>query len=400
MLWLRLRFQGDPVGPERDGLIPEDHGAFVPGGRLDMPPLAEGPLAGLTFAVKALIDVEGTVTGGGNPDWAAAQTPAATSAPVVEILLHAGARCVGKTVTDELAFSLEGRNAHYGTPYNAAAPGNLPGGSSSGSAAAVAAGLCDFALGTDTGGSVRVPGAFCGLYAFRPSHDALSLNGVIPFAPSYDTVGWFARDPETLRRVGDVLLPESDDIGIETVSVGADTFPLCDPDHGAALLDVARGIATGPDLTLFAKPWEDYHAAYASLQARDIRAALGSALDRIKPRFAPDMAERFAGALNDTAPLALHEALRRRTVAHTRAVLPPGHAAILPTAPVKGLPKEPDGATLGAFYPRALALSAIAGHAGLPQLQIPTPAGGLSLIAAQGADRALLAIAECIPRTT
>ena len=139
-------------------------GAFVPGPRLTLKPLASGRLSGLSFAVKDLIDVAGSITGGGNPDWLRTHGPAARSAPAVEKLLAAGATLNGKTITDELAFSLEGVNAHYGTPLNPACPDRIPGGSSSGSASAVAAGLVDFALGTDTGGSVRVPASFCGLF--------------------------------------------------------------------------------------------------------------------------------------------------------------------------------------------------------------------------------------------
>ena len=150
---------------------------------------------GLTFAVKDLIDVAGMRTGGGNPDVARADSnrPRARRRRWNR-RLRAGATLIGKTITDELAFSLEGRNVHYGSPINPACPDRLPGGSSSGSAVAVAAGLADFALGTDTGGSVRVPANFVGVFGFRPSHGAISLDGVVPFAPSYDTIGWFARD--------------------------------------------------------------------------------------------------------------------------------------------------------------------------------------------------------------
>src|SRR5215470_7728558 len=183
-----------------------DFGAFVPGPRARLKPTASGPLDGLTFVVKDVVDVEGHVTSAGNPDWAARQTPAATSAPVVERLLRAGAALVGKTVTDELAFSLEGENHHYGTPVNPRAPDRLPGGSSSGSAVAVAAGLADLGLGTDTGGSVRVPASFCGIYGYRPSHGRIPLDGVVPFAPSYDTVGLFARDAKCLQRAVHCLL--------------------------------------------------------------------------------------------------------------------------------------------------------------------------------------------------
>jgi hypothetical protein len=134
-----------------------DFGAFVRHGHGRREATGRGVLDGRTFAVKDLIDVAGTRTGGGNPGWLAQQAPAVVSAPVVEQALAAGATLIGKTVTDELAFSLEGRNVHYPDLINPICPDRLPGGSSSGSAVAVAAGQTDFALGTDTGGSVRVP---------------------------------------------------------------------------------------------------------------------------------------------------------------------------------------------------------------------------------------------------
>ena len=146
----------------------KESGAFVE--EFSLPPTGEGPLAGLRFAVKDLIDVAGHRTGCGNPTWLATHPPATVHAVCVEQLLAAGAHCAGKTVTDEVAFSLLGQNHFYGTPLNPAAPDRVPGGSSSGSASAVACGLVDFALGTDTGGSVRVPASNCGVWGWRPTH--------------------------------------------------------------------------------------------------------------------------------------------------------------------------------------------------------------------------------------
>src|SRR5439155_26008740 len=144
-------------------------GAFVPGPRLERPPLGSGRLSGLTFAVKDLFNVAGAVTTYGNPDWASTHAPAVATAPVVTSLLQAGARLRGKTKTMELAFGLTGENVWQGTPLNPQAPSRFPGGSSCGSAAAVAAGLVNFALGSDTGGSVRIPASYCGLFGIRPT---------------------------------------------------------------------------------------------------------------------------------------------------------------------------------------------------------------------------------------
>eukprot|EP01043_Picozoa_sp_COSAG02_P050559 COSAG02_NODE_5210_length_4540_cov_2.660662_3_plen_167_part_00 len=135
-----------------------------------------GPLAGKTFVLKDLYDIEGRKTGNGNPAVFERAKPAERSAAVVTALLDAGADCTGVAICDEFFYSIAGVNHHYGTPQNTHAKGCIPGGSSSGSAAAVAAGMCDFAVGSDTGGSVRIPASFCGIYGLRPTHGRISLE--------------------------------------------------------------------------------------------------------------------------------------------------------------------------------------------------------------------------------
>ena len=184
-------------------------GAFCRHTHADAAGAASGPLAGLTFGAKDIYDVAGHKTGFGSPDWLRTHGPAERTAPAVQRLLDAGAHLVGKTHTDEMTYSLNGENPHYGTPVNVNAPGRIPGGSSSGSAAAVAAGLVDFALGSDTGGSVRAPASFCGIFGMRPTHGRIPLDGACPLAATFDTAGWFARDATLLERVGRVLLADS-----------------------------------------------------------------------------------------------------------------------------------------------------------------------------------------------
>src|SRR6187401_2279204 len=173
-------------------------GAFCRHTHVALAGAAQGPLAGLTFGLKDIYDIAGHKTGFGSPDWLGTHEVASRTASVATRLLGAGATMVGKTHTEEMAFSLTGKNAHYGTPLNPAAPGRIPGGSSSGSASAVAGHLVDFAIGSDTGGSVRAPASFCGIYGIRPTHGRIALDGVCPLAPMFDTCGWFARDPEML----------------------------------------------------------------------------------------------------------------------------------------------------------------------------------------------------------
>src|SRR5215469_13101905 len=171
-------------------------------------PTGSGPLDGLTFAVKDVFDVAGQRTGFGQPTWLATHAPAKTTAPAVGRLLAAGARMIGRAICDELTYSLDGENVHYGTPLNPACPERIPGGSSSGSASAVAGGLCEFSLGTDCAGSVRIPASYCGLYGMRPTHGRVPLEGAAPFARSFDTAGWLARDADVLELVGRTLLDE------------------------------------------------------------------------------------------------------------------------------------------------------------------------------------------------
>uniref|UniRef100_A0A0D9VY08 Amidase domain-containing protein n=1 Tax=Leersia perrieri TaxID=77586 RepID=A0A0D9VY08_9ORYZ len=188
-----------------------DSGAFI--ARLELlpppqppPPQARHPLTDLCFAIADAFHVNGYITSFGSLEWAKTHDAATQTSLVVSSLVDGGAMCVGKTVIDEMAFSIHGENKHFGTPTNPAASDRVPGGCSSGSAVAVAAGMVDFALGIDTIGGVRVPGSYCGVLAFRPSHAVVPNNGVIPVAPSLDAIGWFARDPSVLRRVGHLLL--------------------------------------------------------------------------------------------------------------------------------------------------------------------------------------------------
>ncbi|XP_061362655.1 translocon at the outer membrane of chloroplasts 64-like [Gastrolobium bilobum] len=189
----------------------QDFGAFIQKLQLlpppqPAPPKAPHPLTSLTFVLSDIFDVDGHVTTFGHPEWARTHEAASQTSPVVSALVEGGATCIGTTVVDELAYGISGENKHYGTPTNPAVPARIPGGSSSGAAVSVAANLVDFALGIDTIGGVRLPAGFCGILGFRPSYGAVSHNGIIPVSKSLDTVGWFAKDPDILRRVGHILL--------------------------------------------------------------------------------------------------------------------------------------------------------------------------------------------------
>jgi len=379
-----------------------DFGAFVPDGRYRRTPTGRGTLDGLTFAVKDLIDVEGCRTGGGNPDWLAGQKPATRSAPIVAAALAAGATFIGKTVTDELAFSLEGRNVHHDRLTNPVCPDRLPGGSSSGSAVAVAGGLADFALGTDTGGSVRVPANFLGLFGFRPSHGAISLEGVVPFAPSYDTIGWFARDARTMARVGDAFLPDQYDSPITKLKLAADAFALVDAPLAADLMARAGKLGLGGTVDLFDGQEAQYFECYRVLQGAEIWQSLGGWITEKKPRFAADIAQRFASAAVVTPADVAHYALARDEIrARFDSLLPADTAILMPVTPCPALSATAPPDAIGDFYHRALTLTSVAGHCGAPQFTLPLDRWrgcpiGLSVLGRRGSDRALLELAATL----
>jgi amidase len=379
-----------------------DLGAFV-GTACEQLATSAGLLDGLRFAVKDLIDIAGYRIGGGNPDWLRDQIPAAHSAPVVTTLLTNGASLAGKTITDELAFSLEGCNAHYGTPINPACPDRIPGGSSSGSAVAVAGGLVDFAIGTDTGGSVRVPASFVGVFGMRPTHGAVSLEGVVPFAPSYDTVGWFARDVGVLTNVGAILLPERTAPKITRLLLVRDAFDLADPSAATLLREAAKNWPIDGEVTIFDGEEETWRECYRVLQGREIWQTLGPWIAKAKPRFGENIAPRFADAATITAEQADHYRIVRdkfaaRVNALTRHSSGRNTALVIPTAPCAALERGADGPLISEFYRRALTLTPIAGHSGAPQISLPVGLDrgcpiGLSIVGAPGSDLALLDLA-------
>jgi amidase len=185
---------------------------------------------------------------------------------------------------------------------NPVCPDRLPGGSSSGSAVSVAAGQVDFALGTDTGGSVRVPANFLGLFGFRPGHGALSLDGVVRFAPSYDTIGWFARDAELLADIGTALLPRHDTgRPITRLLFASDAFALAEHALAQELEARTANWEICASTTIFAREEARYFECYRVLQGAEIWLSLGGWIESNRPSFADDIAERFAGAARISA---------------------------------------------------------------------------------------------------
>jgi amidase len=376
--------------------------AFIPFDMVRLPGAPRGPLKGLRFAAKDIFDVAGHVTGCGNPDWRATHAPATTTASAVARLLEAGAELAGKTITDELAYSLNGQNFHYGTPINVNARGRIPCGSSSGSAAAVAGGAVDAALGSDTGGSIRVPAAVCGIYGIRPTHGRVPIDGVMPLAPSFDTVGWFAREPEILERVGEQLLGEDTVRPTGGAARLTDAFALANPAVQAALEPLAGRVEAllGRRTAVEIGDLHEWMLVFRKLQAREIWAQHGAWIEQVRPRFGPEIAARFEWARSVAGQKPGEEGNRRTAFAVlVTGMLREAGVLMLPSAPDIAPLRGLEGPQAQSFRDRTLSLTCIAGLARLPQVSLPAPDRvngcpvGLSLIGPRGSDRALLALA-------
>jgi amidase len=389
-------------------------GAWVPHGKFVLQGASSGPLQGLTFAAKDVFDVAGHPTSAGNPVWMATHPIPTTSSPLVSQLLAAGATLAGKTLTDELAYSLHGDNVHYGTPINRAAPERVTGGSSSGSAAAVAARLVDFALGTDTGGSTRVPASYCRIWGLRTTHGLLSQEGLVPLHPSFDCPTWLAHDPRTFERVADVLLPASAYQATRLLRFD-DAWAQADPEflallqHAQSTLERLLGSAAQPmhiaqSVAGVADGLEAWRQHYLTASAFEGWATHGGWIGTHTPHFSEAIAHRWklASQVQPDAATASRAAIA--TIRnHVRHAVGTDGVVLIPSAASAAPRRDADAASVDAVRLRSMRITCIAGLSGLPQVSIPMadPSGvplGVSLVGPAGTDRALIMLATALAR--
>ena len=386
-----------PPQAYRSCFVPHDLAAPLKGA-------ASGSLAGLSAVVKDMYDIAGERTGCGSPEWLATHPPAARNCPPVQKVLDAGATIIGKTVCDEYFYSVSGANAHYGTPVNIRAPGRLPGGSSAGSAAACGAGLCDFALGSDTGGSVRVPASFNGIYGLRPTHERIEHSGVADMAPSFDVPGWFAATPGVFRKVGAVLLDNRRVAAqIDRVVVLEDAFAQAEEPVADLLRTLLEFMSDDlPEMAhgrIAPDGFDPWREAFRIVQAYETWQTFGAFVTKHRPNIGPGVKERmqFASTVTSAQADASREVVNKARD-HIRQIVVPGTVLALPTAPSIAPKIEISGAELEEFRTRVMRLTCTSGISGLPQMNIPggTINGcpiGLSFIGWAGGDEALLDLA-------
>jgi amidase len=382
-------------------------GAWVPHGRFTVEPTSDGPLSGLSFAAKDLFDVAGHRTGAGNPTWLDTHAPASAHSALVAQLLGAGATLHGKTITDELAYSIHGDNLHYGAPLNTRAPDRVTGGSSSGSAAAAAAGLVDFALGTDTGGSTRVPGSYCGLWSLRTTQGLLSTEGVVPLSPLFDTMTWLAADAEVFERVGQTLLAGANEHAWRGAVVLTDACAQAEPLFMPLIDRVTETISTQFSLPVSYASTSDtdleaWRQTYITVSAYDAWQTHKDWITSARPTFANAIQGRWQAAANisiETVEQA--RSLEFALKAQVRSLLGADRIAILPSASSPAIARNADAATVDAIRASTFRITSIAGLAGLPQINIPFIAqnglpAGVSLLGPAGSDLALIRLAVAV----
>jgi len=370
----------------------------------DVPVLSKesGLLAGLKLGVKDIFDVLGYKTGCGNPDKFDEARPATRTMSAVKTLLDAGARFAGKTQTDELAFSLMGINVHFPPPVNPAAPARVTGGSSSGSAAAVAGGLAAIATGSDTGGSIRAPASFCGLIGLRTTHGRIPLDGTMPLAPSFDTFGWFAEDIEAYEAVGRILLGRDTHRGILSrpiaiTRINALVTGRKEADSFDASFQIVRDALGEEELeSPFQASMDELYWCFRRLQAREAWGSHGIWLTAKERRIGQETRERIEfGATIDTNTERAETERREAFRAELADMFGKDGFLVLPTvpgaAPLRNAPRD----ELQAYRERALRLLCLAGLSGFPQITLPIgkvhdAPFGISLLGPPGSDVALI----------
>ena len=375
-----------------------------------LPPIStvSGPLAGETLAVKDIFDVAGMVTGCGNPQKAAESPPAVTTAPAVQILFDAGARFVGKTQTDELAFSMMGQNDHFDRPVNPAAPDRVSGGSSSGSVAAVAGALASIAVGTDTGGSIRAPASFCGLVGLRTTPGRVSLEGTMPLAPSLDTFGWFARDIALYEKVGALVLgPDTDAFQLKRPLF----IPLLehlllgeaeDAAYRSMYATVCAHLGQARSARQPTASMDDLYACLRQIQGFEAWAVHGAWISARERNLGPAVRERFDyGATIDRETYEAQEKRRALFRSELADLLGNDGVLVMPTVPGAAPLAASSFEELQAYRERCVRLFCLSGLSGFPQIALPLGAVhgapfGISLLGPRGSDRALIKLARVI----
>ncbi len=376
-----------------------------------------GALRGRSIAVKDVFRLKGFAVGAGVPQWLAEQDPSTSTAEAVDDLLAAGAHVAGIAQTDEFAYSIAGRNSHYGPAFNPAAPHAATGGSSSGPASAVAQQQADIGLGTDTAGSIRVPASYLGLVGLRSTHGSVSVEGMLPLAPDFDVVGWVTADVRGALEVGEILLPDD----VEPARGAARTVlipalqrqaqpPVADA-VGAVVRALSKQQVLPPieEVEIPAATLDAWFEAFTTLQGWQAWQSFGAWIDGHPDALGPDVASRFAAAAAISAERADQARATVLEASYALREILTGSVLALPSTPTPAPPLSAAAAQVDRVRRATLRLTFLASIAGLPAVSLPvarvaepwssdTAPVGLCLVTPPGTDRALLRTAAAVER--
>ncbi|MDG3085255.1 amidase family protein [Vibrio hannami] len=368
-----------------------------------------GLLDGVKLSVKDLFDVKGYKTGAGLPKWLDSAPVATEHAKAISLLLEDGAYLISKTQLDELAYSLAGINSHYGVSRNPFDSTRVSGGSSSGAAVSVATGKSDIGLATDTGGSIRVPASYCGLYGLRPTYGRVPIEGLVPLAPRFDTAGLLTRDIKLMETAFNALFADEEN---EKEHVEIDTLLWCEALWEGVDQNAKRyakdlfekypgnkGTISSPVLDA-----EQRRKCFSILQAQSIWDTHGKWLKGSITEFGQDIQIRLEwGRQLTESDIASAETLLQKWQSDEENWLPKGSVLLIPTVPsvapkinVKDDEQVEQRNTL-------LGLTSIAGLSGWPQLQCPaiTVDGlpvGISFLGRENSDIQIIKFAQEVLR--
>lgn len=361
---------------------------------------AIGPLSGLRLAVKDLFDVAGYPTAAGNATVLAASGIKISTAPLVQTLLDAGACFVGKTNTDELAYSLIGGNIHFGMPINPRDPNLIPGGSSSGSAVAVAAGLADIGLGTDTSGSIRLPAAVNGLIGWRPTQGSLDNRALRPLAPRFDVPGFMTRSLEPMAAVMSAVGMPAANERPASILVAEDILEIIDEAIADEMIASLRSAAI-PVCRIKAIAscsLADLALAFTTILQKEAWESNKTLFERSPEAIAPDIAARLlSGSRLDDEEVREARGIAKLFSGEIDRLLCENVVVALPTLTISPPTRDAPPESFAAFRSACIKLLCLSGLSGCPQLAFPIAncAGSvsLSLLGARGADRMLVNVA-------
>ena len=358
-----------------------------------------GPLSDLTFVVKDMCEIKGFKSSCGNPDFYEKCLPADDFAPFLKDILNKGATLKGITICDEFFYSLIGENGHYGTPANLNAPGCVPGGSSSGSAAALTTNLYDFSIGSDTGGSVRVPASFCGLLGIRPTHNRINTKGVYPMAPTFDTIGWFAKDIKTFKKIGFTVLNHKDKTknSFKDFVIAEDILELANPNIIHLFNNYINNSFPEIKKIRLSKQTKDVIADnFRILQGGEIVENVIPWILKNKPKISPEINNRIEMAIKITKD-EINQAVkfRENLKKEIELTLPEGLIALFPTTPFSSPKCGQSDKQLSSYRKKLMEFTSIAGMTSRPQISIPkfkdnTGPIGISLLGWRYSDEVLL----------